>query len=287
MTDEIMAFLPTKKAPIFVDATAGGGGHLLHLAERAGPLGHVYAFDRDARAHQKDAALGVAERFPQIITLFHQPFSEISTMLANAGVTQIDGLLCDLGVSSHQLDEASRGFSFMHDGPIDMRMDPDRGLSAYDWLARTPEREIADALYYFGGERKSRAIASLIKKAWPIENSTLELARLILSAVRQKKWSKAHPATRAFQAIRIAVNNEVDQLKALLEQAPQLLAPGGVLVFLSFHSGEDRLIKNMFKTLAATKNYIILTKKPISAQEEEIAHNPRARSAKLRALKRV
>jgi len=287
MADEIVSFLPPGDKLVLVDATAGGGGHLGMLAKHVGNLGHVYAFDRDARAHQEDAALGVAKQFPKTISLFQRPFSEITRTLKEQNISHVDGIICDLGVSSHQLDEPSRGFSFQNDGPIDMRMDAERGLSAYEWLENTREKDIADALFYFGGERKSRAIASYIKKSWPIENSTLALAKLILSALRQKKWQKIHPATRTFQAIRMAVNQEVDELKALLEQGPELLAVGGVIVFLSFHSGEDRLIKHSFKELASQKKFAILTKKPLTASEEEIARNPRSRSAKLRALKRI
>lgn len=287
MADEILSFLPSGRPLILVDATAGGGGHLQCLAERAQTTGRVYAFDRDERAHQKDAAFGVAELFPHIIKLFHRPFSDIARSLGEEQVEHIDGLICDLGVSSHQLDNPARGFSFMHDGPIDMRMDQSKGMSAYEWLKTTSERDIADALFNYGGERKSRSIAALIKKSWPIENSTLALARLVLSALRQRKWSKIHPATRTFQAIRMAVNQELYELEALLQQLPKILAIDGVAVFLAFHSGEDRLIKNYFKALAQEKSFVLLTKKPLCASPEEIKVNPRARSAKLRAIKRI
>lgn len=287
MADEILSFLPQGDKLVLVDATAGGGGHLARLAERVGLLGHVYAFDRDARAHQEDAALGVAQNYSQTVSLFQRAFSDITRVLLEHDISHVDGIICDLGVSSHQLDEPGRGFSFQNDGPIDMRMDPQSGLSAYEWLENTREKDIADVLFYLGGERKSRAVASYIKKAWPIENSTLALARVVLSALKQKKWQKIHPATRTFQAIRMAVNQEIEELKALLEQGPKLLSVGGVIVFLSFHSGEDRLIKHTFKELALTKNFALLSKKPIIASEEEIARNPRARSAKLRALRRI
>jgi len=287
MADEILSFLPEGEKLLLVDATAGGGGHLNLLAKRVGLTGHVYAFDRDPRAHQEDAALGVARRYADTISLFQRPFSDITRVLLEHEISHVDGIICDLGVSSHQLDEPSRGFSFQSEGPIDMRMDTSLGMSAYEWLENTREKDIADALFYYGGERKSRAIASYIKKAWPIENSTLVLAKLVLSALRQKKWQKIHPATRTFQGIRMAVNEEIDELKALLEQGPKLLSVGGVIVFLSFHSGEDRLIKHAFKELASQKNFALLTKKPLTASEAEIARNPRSRSAKLRALRRI
>lgn len=287
MADEILSFLPQGDRLVVVDSTAGGGGHLALLAQHVGHLGHVYAFDKDPRAHQEDAALGVAQKYRETVSLFQRPFSDITRVLREHNISHVDAIICDLGVSSHQLDEPSRGFSFQNDGPIDMRMNSQAGMSAYEWLENTQEKDIADALFYLGGERKSRAVASYIKKAWPIENSTLALARVVMSALKQKRWQKIHPATRTFQAIRMAVNQEIDELKALLEQGPQLLSLGGVIVFLSFHSGEDRLIKHAFKELALTKNFALLTKKPLIATKEETARNPRARSAKLRALRRI
>lgn len=287
MPDEVMSLFRDPAGKIFVDATAGGGGHLALLAEAVGPHGRVYAFDRDPRAHQEDAAAGVARRYSSTVRLFHQPFSQIRSTLAHEGVHAIDGLLCDLGVSSHQLDDQTRGFSFMAEGPIDMRMDTSSGISAYDWLRNTDEETIANTLYRLGGERKSRAVARRIKEADPLPNSTLELARLIVSGVRQKHYSKIHPATRSFQAIRMAVNHEFEELEALLLDVPTLLAPHGVAVFLSFHSIEDRLIKHAFKRLALGEEFELLTKKPRTASDDELSHNRRARSAKLRAIKRV
>lgn len=278
-----------------VDATAGGGGHLLLLAESVGPSGKVFAFDRDPRAHQEDAAFGIARQFSSTITLLKRPFSEIKATLHALGINEIDGLICDLGVSSNQLDDQSRGFSFMADGPLDMRMDSSEGQSAYQWLEQNSEKTIADTLYQLGGEKKSRAIARRIKAEWPLDNSTLSLAKLILSAVKQRKWSKIHPATRSFQALRMAVNHEVDELRALLLDVKDLLAVDGVAVFLSFHSLEDRMIKIAFKELQAAKypsdpsakQFKILTKKPLSASPEEVKQNRRSRSAKLRALMRT
>lgn len=289
MPSEVMSFFQDAKGKTLVDATAGGGGHLLMLAQAVGESGRVFAFDKDPRAHADDAARGVANQFPTTVTLFHQAFSNIKATLHQQGVDEIDGLICDLGVSSHQLDDKSRGFSFMSDGPIDMRMDTSTGITAYQWLQRSSEEEIANALYQFGGERKSRAIARKIKATQPLMDSTLELARIIVSAMRQKNYSKAHPATRSFQAIRIAINQEVVELEMLLKDVPTLLAKNGVAVFLSFHSLEDRIIKQAFKNIvaASNKSFVILTKKPTSASEQEVKDNRRARSAKLRALMRV
>lgn len=292
MPTEVMSCFGNLQGKTVVDATAGGGGHLRLLASAVGPTGRVLAFDRDLRAHQDDAALGVQKQFPDVVTMFHRPFSGIRQELARLGIDGVDGLLCDLGVSSNQLDDRSRGFSFLSDGPIDMRMDDTQGQSAYDWLASTREDAIASALYNLGGERKSRSIARAIKNSWPLENSTLVLAKLVLSALRQRSWSKIHPATRTFQAIRMAVNHEVDELSSLLADLPHLLAKQGVAVFLSFHSVEDRLIKNTFKDLSAKKDegerdFMVLTKKPLVASAEEISHNRRSRSAKLRAIQRL
>lgn len=289
MAEEVLSFFKNCQGKTLVDATAGGGGHLQLLARAVGDKGQVFAFDKDARAHQEDAALGVVNKFPQVIKLFCLPFSQIKSHLANIGIDKVDGLICDLGVSSHQLDDQTRGFSFLHDGPIDMRMDKTSGFTAYQWLKDSSEEEIAHALFTLGGERKSRVIAKRIKALWPIDNSTQAFAKLVLSAIRPRAWSKTHPATRTFQAIRMVVNQELLELSSLLTDLPELLAPNGIAVFLSFHSGEDRLIKNAFKHLANLEqpSFKILTKKPLLPTKEEITRNRRARSAKLRAIMRV
>ncbi len=291
MPTEVMSYFSGLEGKIIVDATAGGGGHLAMLAQIVGDAGRIIAFDRDPRAHEDDAAGGVAKRFPHIITLYKRPFSAITHTLQELGIARIDGILCDLGVSSHQLDDPTRGFSFQSDGPIDMRMDTESGMSAYEWLEHTRESDIADAIFKLGDERKSRQIAARIKKDWPIENSTLALAKLVLSAIKQKSWSKIHPATRTFQALRMTVNQEVHELETLLHDLPDILAPSGVAVFLAFHSIEDRLIKLRFRELAqknslGQRNFSLLTKKPVMAGEIEVDDNRRSRCAKLRALKR-
>jgi 16S rRNA (cytosine1402-N4)-methyltransferase len=290
MPNEIMSFFKKPAGKIFVDATAGGGGHLRLLAMAAGEKGKVFGFDKDPRAHEDDAALSVAKQFKTSVKLFHRSFSSVKETLKSEGIEKIDGIICDLGVSSHQLDNKSRGFSFQAEAPLDMRMDQNSGISAYEWLEKNSEEEIANVLYQLGDERKSRAIARRIKKSWPIENSTLALAKIVVSAVKQKTWSKIHPATRTFQAIRMAVNHEIDELRCLLDDIPDLLDINGIAIFLSFHSIEDRLIKNAFKDLAkrnASPFFHILTKKPMTASQLELAINRRARSAKLRALMRI
>lgn len=290
MPEEILSFLEDMNGKTIVDATAGGGGHLRLLAEGVGETGRVIAFDRDPRAHSDDAAGGVKKLYGERIELWQRPFSDIEQVLNSLGIEKIDGLIADLGVSSNQLDDKARGFSFSADGPIDMRMDPTSGKSSYQWLAEKTEAEIADTLYNLGGERKSRAIARLIKRSWPLENSTTALAELVLRAVRQKNWSKIHPATRTFQALRIAVNGELDELSLLLEKIPRMLSINGVAIFLSFHSLEDRLIKKAFKGLQDQSSgplFKILTKKPLGASIEEVDNNRRSRSAKLRAIMRI
>lgn len=290
MADEVMTFFADAKGKILVDTTAGGGGHLSLLANAVGEEGLILAFDQDPRAHRDDAALGVAKRHKNIVRLFHSPFSKVKDILREQGITEIDGLICDLGVSSNQLDDRARGFSFLADGPIDMRMDPTQGQSAYAWLETTSESNIADTLFQLGGERKSRAIAKAIKASWPLENSTMALAKLVVKAMRLKSWSRIHPATRTFQAIRMAVNDEMDELSSLLHDLEDILAVGGTAVFLSFHSVEDRLIKRAFNGMAKAngeRSFAILTKKPLVASSPELEHNRRARSAKLRAIKRV
>lgn len=291
MLDEVLAYFIPKPGCVFVDTTAGKGGHLAGLAELVGEQGRVIAFDRDLRAHQEDAALGVAQKFPRQVQLIHAPFSEVQERLLALGIENIDGLLCDLGVSSHQLDDPERGFSLKSDGPIDMRMDQSCGESAYEFLKNTRESDLADILYTLGDERKSRAIAKAIKAAWPIKNSTLALSQIIVSAIRPKKWSATHAATKSFQAIRMAVNGETSELQTLLAKLPELLNVGGVAVFISFHSIEDRMVKLAFKALAhkdyPAGSFTILTKKPMIAGTGELTENRRARSAKLRAIKRV
>lgn len=271
---------------LIVDATAGGGGHLELLA-KSSLIKKIYAFDRDLRSHDDDAAGGINKKYPDKITLIHKSFSHIKTILSAEGVNSIDGILCDLGVSSNQIDDKTRGFSFFSSAPIDMRMDQSLGITAYEWLAQNSQEEIAQALYLYGGEKKSRSIAQEIKKSWPIENNTAVLAKLILKAMRLKKWYKIHPATRTFQAIRIAVNQEIEELSLLLKDIEDLLAVNGIAVFISFHSLEDRLIKQAFKALVKSGNFMLINKKPLVPKDEEIKDNRRCRSAKLRAIKRI
>lgn len=287
MPQEVLHFFAMRPGQVLVDATAGKGGHLSAILAASYDDTRVFAFDRDTRAHQDDAALGVVKKYPDKAELIHAPFSEVQNELLKRGVTQIDGLLCDLGVSSHQLDARERGFSLKSDGPLDMRMDQTQGMTAYEWLTSVREETLADVIFKLGDERKSRQIARAIKSQHPLPDSTEALAQIVLSAMKQRHFSPIHPATRTFQAIRMAVNQEVDELSTLLSSLKSLLANNGVAVFISFHSIEDRLIKNTFKEMAQTGDFVILTKKPMTPDDEELKHNRRSRSAKLRAIRRV
>ena len=217
------------------------------------------------------------------MTLIHASFAEIANDQRPA---TIDGLIADLGVSSLQLGDPARGFSFQAEGPLDMRMNPMSGETAEQVVNHIDERELADVIYEFGEERRSRRIARAIVRARPIR-STAHLSKVISAALRSMNPERIHPATRTFQAIRIFVNRELDDLKALLEAAPGVLKPGGRLVVISFHSLEDRIVKDAVREGAKLGLYTVLTKKPVVAGEEEIDRNPRSRSAKLRAAERT
>ncbi len=219
---------------------------------------------------------------PEVI-LHSEPFSMAKKLIEPAS---LDGLLADFGVSSLQLDEAHRGFSFQADGPLDMRQDTRRGITAEQVVNQAGEKELADLIYEFGEERRSRRIARAIVRARPI-TTTGQLARIVSAAAPAMKKERLHPATRTFQAIRIRVNDELGELQALLEAAPGLLKPGGRLVVISFHSLEDRLVKDAMREGARVGMYHLDSRKPITAEEEETDRNPRSRSAKLRAAELV
>jgi len=219
---------------------------------------------------------------PEVV--FHpRAFSEAKEVIAPGS---LDGLLADFGVSSLQLDEAHRGFSFRHDGPLDMRMDPSKGESAEQVVNQEDENVLADLIYEYGDERRSRRIARAIVRARPI-STTAELARVISGAAPPIYGEKIHPATRTFQAIRIRVNDELGEIRSLLQCAGSLLKPGGRLVLISFHSLEDRLVKDAFKDWKDAKVFEVLTRKPVIAEEQEMLRNPRSRSAKLRAAEKL
>ncbi len=284
---EAIDFLAVRRGGTYIDATVGLGGHSYEIAKRLGAPGHLIGLDKDP------AALAIAREklaphepdWPEV-TLLHRSFAEIAK---GSGPAAVDGILADIGVSSLQLDNAARGFSFQAEGPLDMRMDPHNERTAEQVVNHLDERQLADVIYEFGEERRSRRLARAICRSRPIR-STAHLADVISAAARpmNSEQRRIHPATRTFQALRIFVNRELDDLKALLEAAPRILKPGGRVVVISFHSLEDRIVKDAFREGAnQNKYYRILTKKPVTASEDESDRNPRARSAKLRAAERV
>jgi 16S rRNA (cytosine1402-N4)-methyltransferase len=286
---EAIDFLAIRRGGTCIDATLGLGGHSFEIAKRLGPQGHLIGFDKDSNAielaRQRLFRIGGDDR-PKI-TLLHGSYAEVPQHVPAASA---DGLLADLGVSSLQFGDAARGFSFQAEGPLDMRMDPHAGRTADQVVNHMREQELANVIYEFGEERRSRRIARAIVRARPIR-TTAHLAQVISAALRSMKHdhgarAKIHPATRTFQAIRIFVNRELDDLKALLAAVPQVLKPGGRLVVISFHSLEDRIVKDALRDGAKAGIYDVLTRKPVTATEEEIDRNPRSRSAKLRAAER-
>jgi 16S rRNA (cytosine1402-N4)-methyltransferase len=305
---EAIDFLHVRRGGTYIDATVGLGGHSYEIAKRLGAPGHLIGLDKDPAALKiaaerltqgpstpRSDSQNESERsarddstgkdWPEI-TLLHRSFAEIATGLQPG---TIDGILADIGVSSLQLEDAARGFSFQADGPLDMRMDPQSERTAEQVVNHLDERELADVIYEFGEERRSRRIARAIVRSRPIR-TTAQLAEVISAAARPMNQAerRIHPATRTFQALRIFVNRELDDLKALLEAAPRILKPDGRVVVISFHSLEDRIVKDAFREGEKKyKYYRVLTKKPVSASEEESDRNPRARSAKLRAAERI
>ena len=267
-----------------IDCTLGLAGHSSGIARLLGPQGHLIAFDRDpeAMALAAEALEQVKDELgPQAprITLIPEAFSTIARHIQPGTA---DAILADLGVSSIQLDQAHRGFSFQADGPLDMRMDTRSGTTAYQVVNEAGERELADLIYEYGEERRSRRIARAIVRARPV-TTTGHLARIVAQAAPAMKSDHLHPATRAFMAIRLYLNRELDEVKDLLAAAPGLLKPGGRLAIISFHSLEDRIVKDSFRDGAHAGIWNVLTRKPVIADEEETRSNPRSRSAKLRA----
>lgn len=287
LLEEAMDFLRVRPGGTYVDCTLGLGGHAEAIVRRLGPSGRLAGFDRDPEALAlAQARLGrvraeMADRAPRV-EFFGEAFSSIAGHVSPASA---DGILADFGASSLQFDEARRGFSFQAEGPLDMRMDTRSGPTAEQVVNEASERELADLIYEFGEERRSRTVARAIVRGRPIA-TTRQLARIVASAVPPMKNSPIHPATRTFQALRIYVNRELDEIRALFEAAPRLLKPSGRLVVISFHSLEDRIAKDNFREGARQGIWKILTKKPVTAGEEETSGNPRSRSAKLRAGER-
>jgi len=288
MPKEALELLRLPPGGVAVDGTLGLAGHSLLMAQALGAQGHLIAIDRDGtslgQARLKLASLELK------IDLLQGNFSTLDKILASLKVSAVDGILLDLGISSFQLDDEKRGFAFRHDGPLDMRMDAQSGLSAADLVNTLKEAQLEKIIFEFGEERFSRRIATAIvmHRAQAKITTTKTLADIILRALpKGYTRGRIHPATRTFQALRIAVNEELEALSLGLEACFRMLKKGGRFCVISFHSLEDRLVKNKFKSLAFEQEGLILTKRPLVACDEECAVNPRARSAKMRGIERV
>lgn len=279
--------LNVRRGGVYMDATLGLAGHASEIARQLGPQGTLIGFDRDPQAMelaQQNLAALAAELGPEMpkVVLHDVEYSQMADLLAGI---KLDGLLADFGVSSLQFDEAHRGFSFQADAALDMRMNPRTGPTAAQVVNQSGEKELANLIYEFGEERRSRRIARAIVRSRPV-TTTAQLARIVAGAAGTMKGERIHPATRTFQALRIVVNAELSEIEALLRLAPQVLKPGGRLVAISFHSLEDRRVKDALREGARQGIYEVLTRKPMTAEEAETDRNPRARSAKLRAAER-
>jgi 16S rRNA (cytosine1402-N4)-methyltransferase len=288
--DVALEFLRIRPDGAYADCTLGLAGHAEGILRRLGPEGRLIGFDRDpealaiAKERLESVSAEMGSQAPGLI-LIGKAFSSIAAHVAPAS---LDGLLADFGVSSLQLNEARRGFSFQADGPLNMRMDmrtdSESGPTAEQVVNEMEERELANLIYEYGEERRSRTVARAIVRGRPV-TSTSQLARIVASAVPPMKH--LHPATRTFQALRIYVNRELEEIRALLEAAPELLKPSARLVVISFHSLEDRIAKDNLREGARQGIWNVLTRKPVTADEEEIENNPRSRSAKLRAAEKT
>lgn len=302
LLEECLEGLALRPQGIYLDGTLGGGGHSAAILERLGPQGRLYGIDRDPQALQAAAARIQDRRFTPIRGNFHHA----KQLLAQHGVASLDGALLDLGVSSHQLDARERGFSYHDDAPLDMRMDPDQPFSARDLVNQWSQEDIARVLRDYGEEKWAAQIARVLcdrRQSHPIQ-TTAQLVDIVDAAIPKKVRARdgSHPARRTFQALRIAVNDELAPLEQALRDLAELLVPGGRLCVIAFHSLEDRVVKNTFRSLAdpctcpknlpvcvcgKTPTVRLITRKPITATPQELAENPRARSATLRVLEKL
>jgi 16S rRNA (cytosine1402-N4)-methyltransferase len=304
LTTEVLDTLAPRDHGVYVDGTVGGGGHASQILGRA-PAARLIGIDRDpaAIAASRELLAGLGDR----VELVHGEYSDLARILGERGLSRVDGILLDLGVSSPQLDAAERGFSFARSGPLDMRMDPTSGRTALEVIRDAPTIDLAEMLSTLGEERHAKKIARAIHEALAAGRlrTTADLAGVVTAVIpsREQRTSKIHPATRTFQALRIAVNAEIEQLERFLAQFPDLLAPGGRCAIISFHSLEDRLVKHRFRDLAWTTSLPphlaqaageriaavceLVTRKAIVASDAEVAANPRARSARLRVCERT
>ena len=281
LQEPILELFSQVKLKLFIDATLGAAGHSLAILQHHPELTSVIGFDRDP------SALAIAKSLlPDTSIFIYSNYRYMKERLLEHNITQVDGILFDIGVSSMQLDQKERGFSFQQDGPLDMRMDSTQTLTAEDVVSSYPEEKLANIIYNYGEEHASRRIAKAIVQARRKDriDTTKKLVDVIETVLPRR--GKIAPATKTFQALRIEVNSELESLETALKSALELLAPGGILAVISFHSLEDRIVKNFFKE-QDKEIFSVLTKKPLVASPEECRQNPRSRSAKLRAIKRV
>jgi 16S rRNA (cytosine1402-N4)-methyltransferase len=285
MLDEVLEWLRIKAEGTYIDATLGAGGHSAAIAQKlANGNGRLISLDRDAQA--LELAGERLKGFGKKVTLAHGAFSRIAEVVQELGIPPVDGVLADLGVSSMQLDQAARGFSFREAGPLDMRMDAGEEITAGEIVNRWQEKELADLLYREADERDSRRIARAIVRARPIRD-TAHLATVVAGARKQWGRQRLHPATKTFLALRIAVNREMEELGQFLFRTPATLSSGGRWVVLTYHSREDRLVKHAFQEGEHQGTLKVLTKHVIRPTELEMAANPRSRSAKLRCAEKI
>jgi len=287
MLKEAVDLLNPQKGGIYVDCTLGGGGHAKEILSRIGETGRLIAFDKDRHAIERSQE--VLAPYLDQVTIVHRDYRFLAEVLRKLQVPEVDGILFDLGVSSYQVLEPERGFSYNYDAPLDMRMDDSSPTTAADLVNTLSEKELGEIIYRFGEERWARRIASFIveqRKKAPIK-TTGQLTEIIKAAIPAAARRKGpHPARRTFMALRIAVNDELSGLEEGLRAGISFLKPGGRIAVISFHSLEDRIVKRIFKEYAASKILRILTKKPLVPSEEEVLVNPRSRSAKLRAAEK-
>jgi len=284
LVEEVLQWLEVKPVGIYVDATLGAGGHSAEIAKRlvSGSPGRLISLDQDERA--LELARENLKPWKDRVTLVKSAFSKIAEVVQELGIPKVDGVLADLGVSSMQLDQSARGFSFREAGPLDMRMDAEGELTADEIVNQWSEKEIADLLYREADEHDSRRIAKAIVRARPLRD-TAHLATTVAGARKQWGRQKLHPATKTFLALRIAVNREMEELGQFLSRTPATINPGGRWVVLCYHSREDRLVKHAFQEGERAGTLRVLTRHVIQPSEAEQANNPRSRSAKLRCAK--
>jgi len=283
LLDEVLELLAPAAGGVYADVTVGGGGHARAILERSAPDGRLIGTDRDPGA--LEAAGAALAEFGHRVTLRKARIRDLREVLTSLGIEHVNGIVADLGVSSAQLDRPERGFSLAKEGPIDMRMDPTQGESALDLIAGSDAEELANVIYQYGEERHSRKIARSLRRAYEEGEleTTADLRRAVHRATGPRR-RRIDPSTKTFQALRIAVNEELSELEALIDQLPSVLGIGGIVVVISFHSLEDRMVKHAFRD---REHLHPLTKRPIVASEQERERNPRSRSAKLRAARRM